>query len=130
MISLNSGFFNPYFEAVDFLLEEPNIGRIVTLVYTIKKNINSMDYEDLLDTTEEVTETINLRLYHSPRDWMKSGMVQFVDGRVQVLGYMADVDKLRKATEIRLDNVTYKLASEPVRHGFGSRYFLAFLDLI
>ena len=130
MISLNSGFFNPYFEAVDFLLEEPNIAKIITLVYKIKKNINSINYEEMLDEFEETTETINVRLYHSPRDWLKSGTIQFIDGRVQILGYMSDSEKLMKSTEIRFGGRTYKLTASPLPHGFGSRYFIAFLDVI
>jgi len=130
MISLPSGFFDPYFEAVDFFLEEPNIGRTVTIVYKTKKDINIINYEEMLDDTEETTETINLRLYHSPRDWLKSGTIQFIDGRVQILGYMSDSEKLLRATEIRYSGRTYKLAANPMPHGFGSRYFIAFLDVI
>lgn len=130
MITISSGIFNSYFEGVDYLLEEPNIGRSVTLVYKIQKNTNSSSFNDLENDFEEVTENIKLRLYHSPKDWYKSNITQYVDGRVQILGYMADVTKLKRASEIRLDGSTYKLVTIPVRHGFGDRYFLAFLDLI
>ena len=130
MISISSGIFQSYFDVVDYLLEEPNIGRLITLVYKTKKNIDISNFNNLLDDTTEYTDTIKVRLYHSPRDWFKSGITQYVDGRVQVLGYMSDVEKLRRSTEIRLDNVTYKLASDPVRHGFGDRYFLTFFDII
>jgi len=130
MISIPSGIFNHYFEAVDYLLEEPMIGRTVTVVYKTKNNTSSVDFNASLDEYTEVTETIKLRMYHSPRDWFKSGITQYVDGRVQILGYMTDVNKLNRSSELRLDNLTYKLASQPVRHGFGNRYFLAFLDIV
>lgn len=130
MINISNKIFDSYFEAIDYFLEEPMIGRTVTVVYKTKNNTNSVDFNSSLDEYAEVTETVKLRMYHSPKDWFKSGITQYVDGRVQILGYMSDVDKLNRSSELRLDNLTYKLASQPVRHGFGNRYFLAFLDII
>ena len=69
-------------------------------------------------------------MYHSPRDWLKISGMQFVDGRVQILGYMDDVRKLLSASQIRYNDSVYILASKPVRHGFGERYFVCFLDIV
>lgn len=130
MININPNIFTHYFEAVDYLIEEPMIGRTITLIYKTKNNSNSVDFNNSLDEYEEISETIKVRLYNSPKDWLKSGNIEYIDGRVQVLGYMSDSFKLKRASEIKLDNLTYKLASEPVRHGFGNRYFMCFLDII
>lgn len=130
-ISLPSGIFDLYFDAVDYLLEEPNIGRDATLYYDIKQSRSSNYTENFLDPQVNVkTETIKLRVYHSPKDWLTSSNIEFVDGRIQVLGYMADKNKLSRSTKVEVDGNSYRLATTPLRHGFGTRYFIAFLDLI
>lgn len=132
MISIPSGVFNVYQEFVNYLIEDPNIGKTITLYYETRKPKTSSVYnEDFLDNSQNVkTETLRIRMYHSPRDWVKMGYVDMVAGRVQILGYMSEATKLEKCTYIEYGNLTYKLGVKPVPHGFGSRYFIAYLDLI
>lgn len=132
MISLPSGIFNLYYEATDFFINDPTIGKSIILYYETRKPKTSSIYnEDLLDNSKSVkNETLRVRMYHSPRDWLKTGHVDMVAGRVQIIGFMTDAIKLQRSTTIKYNNLTYKLAVQPVPHGFGNRYFIAFLDLI
>lgn len=131
MISIGSGIFNLYYEASDFFIENPMIGKVLTIVYESREP-KSLTYSDtLLDFSEQVkTEDIKIRMYHNPRDWKKLGYVDMISGRVQVIGYMTDAIKLQRATYMTYSNLKYKLGVQPVPHGFGSRYFVAYLDLI
>jgi hypothetical protein len=84
------------------------------------------------------SDIIRLRVYESSKNWIKSGNIEIKDGRVQVIGFMTDIAKIKRASEIILfsDNpeygsYKYELASDPFPHSFGrDRYFIAFLDLI
>jgi hypothetical protein len=85
---------------------------------------------------EEVTDTIRLRIYWSRADWIRiAGSIVSDDAEVMVIGYISEVSKMRKASNILLakDNneATYRtsLLGEPTPWGFGrNRYFLAFLQ--
>lgn len=132
MISIGSGIFNLYYEAVDYFIEDPYIGKTINLYYESKKPRTSQGYqEDFLDNSQNVkTETLKIRMYHSPREWLKVANVAMVAGRVQVIGYMSDAEKLQRCTYITYNNLKYILGVQPVPHGFGSRYFVAFLDIV
>lgn len=127
MISIPSGLFNRYFEAADLFIDHEQIGKDVTLFYETKVDNNSF----LNDSDTQLTsENIRLRVYYSPKDWNKVQVVEFINGRIQVIGYMSDMTKLTRATYIVINSIKYKLATFPLGHGFGNRYFVAFLDLI
>ena len=138
MPSLNipSGIFSSYIDGVNYLIDEPNIGRDLTLVYEVKEPRSTNTYSNTfveLDTeTVVTTERIRARVYHTPRNWIKTSTnVEFVNGRIQIMGRWEDVDNLRRCSRIELDTgVRYKLATDPVRHGFTHDYYIAFLDLL
>jgi hypothetical protein len=134
MINVPREVFNNYFSAVDYFIEEPMIGKNITLVYeSIKpreQNTYLSSFEEL-DSEKIVSEdTIRVRMYNSPRDWLKTSGIEFIDGRVQIMGYMSDSDKLTRCSYVLYGNFKYKLMSLPTRHGFGEKYFIAYLDLI
>lgn len=126
MFSIPSGIYDIYHSGVDYLMNEPNIARNVTVYY--EERINPVNF--LEDGVTVTSENIKLRVYTSMKSWLKTAHVEFIDGRIQVIGYMTDAIKLQRSTYIMIDNNKYKLATQPVRHGFGERYFVAFLDLI
>lgn len=131
-ISLPSGVFQSYFDTVDWLLEEPHIGKTCTVNYETKSTKDYNIYGEELYTEDTIsTDKIQLRIYYTPKNWIKTSMnIEIIDGRIQILGYMKDVDKVKNSSTITIEGYEYKLATNPLRHGFGQRYFLAFMDLI
>lgn len=86
---------------------------------------------------KETTDTIRLRVYFSRKEWIKiAPSVEVPDATALILGYNSDLGKIRKASEFVLsgDNNTpqfrFNLASEPLPHGFGNRYFIAFIKRV
>lgn len=85
--------------------------------------------------TSESTETIKLRVYWDSRHWIQTESFVTGDGYGQIIGYMTDVVKLRRAKEILLysdmrdvTEIRCRLAGEIVPYGFRkNRYFLAFV---
>ena len=160
-ITIPSAFFNKYIEACDFFIDNDNIGKQCTLVYPSRKiacdncvtnNIGGSSTNSYRHGgpapfnfgrcplcggngyhEEEITDTIRLRIYWEHRDWIKVSSVSFPDADVQIIGYLSDLPKLRRANEIILLNPKYGswrtvLAGEPFPHGFGkNRYFMGFL---
>ena len=77
----------------------------------------------------ETTQEGRFRIYYNKKEWVRLGSVEFVDGMVQIRGYMSDVPKLKQCEKLRFFknyNVLYKLNSEPFPYGFGERYFIAY----
>ena len=134
MLDIPSGIYNYYFEGMDYLMNSPYIYTEVILVHEIKAPQQSLTYEDAfsnLDSTETAkTESIRLRMYHAPKDWLKTGGIEFKEGRVQIIGYLEDKDKLIKCSYILAKDNKYILAGPPVCHGFEDRYFMGYLDLV
>lgn len=80
-------------------------------------------------------ETIRLRIYWTKKEWQKFvSNLQFPDGVVMTIGFIADLPKILQANEVILNSdievynsYRYKLAAEPFPHGFGkNKYFMAF----
>lgn len=127
-----NNFFDVYYEIVDELIDDNTIGQTITLHY---KSETPRDYDDFLEDTfvpkEEVkTDTMKVRLYTSTKNWIKVANTEFIDGRIQIIGYMSDLEKLTRSSFITHNDNKYKLATNPLKHGFGNRYFVAFLDVI
>lgn len=86
----------------------------------------------------EVTDTIYLRIYYKPKDFINMGIpIEAKDGQVMVIGYLTDLPKLERATEIILDsNIERVKRIRSVRSGaalpwgFGKRYFVQMLRLV
>lgn len=154
-----------YQEAADLFIDNVNIGVNCTLVYPDKRTecpnckINTIGGSSINVyktggpypftvgncqycqgkgfKTENATEDIRLRIYQNPKNWIKVANIEIVAGRVQVIGYLSDSQKLRRAKEIELvsdqdyQKWKYKLATDIYPHGFGkNRYFLSYLDRI
>jgi len=90
---------------------------------------------------EEVTETIRFRIYGEKNNFIKghsqTNNIEYSDGSLQIIGHLSDVPKVVKANKILVNSDEekyrkweYKLNSEPFKHGFGNRYFLAYLKRI
>ena len=55
--------------------------------------------------TEEVTESIKLRVYWNSKDWhMVANTIENPEGVAQTIGYMSGLPKLERASEIILDS--------------------------
>lgn len=161
-ISIPDGFWDKYYEAADFFIDNDHIGRACTVVYPPKRedcincikpvgsntaNIYShggpmpfqfgscpmcggSGYKEV-----ETTDTVRLRIYWSRADWIRiAGSIVAEDAEIMIIGYMADVRKVRQATHILLakDNneAPYRasLVGAPTPWGFGrNRYFVAYL---
>jgi hypothetical protein len=148
--------FDKYFDAVDWMIDNNHIGQECTIVYppikvsnTTNSNVVGMrntgigefggpttyshEYSNTKDTIEQVTtDTINLRLYWSKKDWIKIGGVGFPDADCMIIGYLADLTKLKNASEIVFSKNEgewrMSLACEPFPHGFTkNRYFMGYL---
>lgn len=131
-MTIPSGFFDCYYTEMDCLIEDQTIGNLATLYY---KSNSSRDYsifeEDTYNPSDVVkTDNIRLKVYYSSKNWIKIGNTEFIDGRIQVVGYFSDIPNINKADYIQINNQKYKLATSPVSHGFGNRYFIAFFDLV
>ena len=136
-INIPSGIFQTYFDVVDYLIDEPHIGKNITLGSEARKNKTksyNTSFEDLDIETEVFRESIRARLYYAPRDWVKSSGVEWVDGRIQIIGRWEDVAKIERCSYLYIDssNTKMKLMAKPLRHGFANelKYFVAFLDVL
>ena len=73
---------------------------------------------------EEVTESIELRVYYNRRDFIDVGFnVDVPSNIIQTVGYMDDYAKIMKANELIVDvgkhnKARYKRLSEPFNQGF------------
>lgn len=88
---------------------------------------------------EEAEDTIKLRVYYSPKDWIKiADNISSDDADVQVIGFMSDMPKFNRANEIIVNSPqknyeTWKCvkSSKALPHGFKQRrYFICFLRMI
>jgi hypothetical protein len=85
-------------------------------------------------------ETIKLRVYWSPRDWIKLSsppIINIPNAVAQIIGYMNDLSKLERAESIVLDDGitsirrwTMKRSGQAIPWGFQRRYFVQFLERI
>lgn len=161
-ISIPSAFWDRYYEACDFFLDDDHIGRASTVVYPPKRTACVNCIQPVGSNTnnvyrhggpmpfdfgscpmcggggykeEENTESIRLRIYWSRADWIRiAGSIVSDDAEVMIIGYMADVVKVRQAAHIILaknnNEADYRasLVGQPNPWGFGrDRYFVAFM---
>ena len=161
-ISIPTAFWDKYYEACDFFLDDTHIGRECTIVYPPKRTACVNCTNPVGSTTtnvyrhggpapfsfgscplcgdngykeEESTDTLQLRVYWSRADWLRiAGSIVADDADVMIIGYMTDVTKVRRASNIILasDNneSQYRatVTGKPTPWGFGrNRYFIAFL---
>lgn len=84
----------------------------------------------------EPTETIKLRVYWSPKDWVKTGTTLAIpDGSIQIIGFLSDLPKVMQAASIKVINkndahmtLSFVRIREPFYHGFKkNRYFTMYL---
>lgn len=93
---------------------------------------NGVGYKEV-----ETTDTIKLRVYWSPKVWVKMNGVDKPDGKVQIIGKIENLPKVIRANKIEifsdkthLTSWMYNLDGEPIFHGFGAREFVALLKRI
>lgn len=145
-----SGFFNSYYQAADEFIDNSFIGKDVTVVYETKEdcpNCNQNNYDGSISPFNnglcpycggksfietQNTENIRLRVYHNNKSWIKIGNIETADGRAQIIGYASDAQKISQSSYLILfnspANLRYKLSSDIFPHGFGNKYFIAFID--
>ncbi len=162
-INLPHGALDKYHEACDFFINDDIIGRACSVVYPPKKEICVNCTSKPVGATStniyrhggpmpfkfgncplcggngykeiETLETIRLRIYWERADWIKvGGSINVPDAEIMVIGFMSDLPKLLRSTEVRLakdqNEAVYRatLVGKPTPHGFGrNRYFMAFL---
>jgi hypothetical protein len=161
-ITVPEGLWDKYYEAVDFFIDDDHIGRACTIVYPPLKEacVNCITPVGMSNTNvyrdggpapfsfgncplcggsgykeTESTDTARLRIYWNRADWIRiAGSIVAPDAEVMVIGYMADLPKIKRATSLLLakDNneASYRavLAGQPNPWGFGrNRYFVAYL---
>lgn len=165
-LNIPNSLFDLYREACDFLIDNTNIGKSCTIYYPPKKVSCSNCTTSVFGGStqnfyrhggpapfssgkcpvcggtsvkeEEVTDTINLRIYWSRRNWIKIGNVlQYPNADAQIIGYASDLPKLLKANNIKLINeqnyldTRFKLSCEPFLHGFTkNRYFIGYIERV
>lgn len=82
---------------------------------------------------EETTTTIRTRVYWEKKDWIKRGGIDIANSDVMILGKSEDLKKIMRMSYIKLNSdqntldTKYVLDGAPFYHGFGHRYFVAFL---
>lgn len=154
--------WDKYNEACDFFLDNDHIGKSCTIVYPPKKTpcnncitpvgaSNTNIYRDGgpapfnfgscpvcggsgYKETESI-ESIRLRIYWNRKDWIRiAGSIVSDDADVMIIGYMTDIIKVKRASNLILANenneAQYRasIVGQPTPWGFGrKRYFLAFL---
>jgi len=161
-ISIPDGFWDKYYEACDFFIDDNHIGRACTVVYPPKREacVNCIKPVGTSSTNVyrhggpmpfefgscplcggngykevETTGDIRLRVYWNRADWIRiAGSIVAEDAEVMIIGYIADITKVKRATHLLLakDNNegVYRgsLVGAPTPWGFGrNRYFQAFL---
>ena len=76
------------------------------------------------------SETIRMRVYWTPKDFVKVGGLLYPDVKIQTIGYYSDIVKIRQCVEICPDvdkGFSFIPAGDPVPWGLRkSRYFVAF----
>ncbi len=143
-----NGVFNTYYKIADEFLENKFIGEDCKLIFINKEpctNCVQNVYEDGSNpfTTLctvcngknfieiETSSIIRLRVYHNYKDWIKIGNVEFTDGKAQIIGYLADSNAVLRASQIKLfknEMLAYKLSGQIFPHGFGSKYFISYIE--
>lgn len=129
-MEIPNDIFDIYEEAVDALLANSYIGKDAQLYYQKKVTSTENGLSGDPEVEDILLDTIKLRIYSKTRQWTQVGGVQFVDGRSQIFGLMSDVPKIKKCVYLLIEGHRYTLTTEPQRHGFGDKYFTAFIDLI
>jgi len=90
-------------------------------------------------SSDNVTEDIKLRIYWTPKEWQNIGVpIDAADEMAQIIGYMSDLPKVEKATEIILNKDVQGIKQyrcqregEAVPWGFRqTRYFVQFVKRI
>ncbi len=111
-----SGIFTKYFEACDEFISNDYIGKNCTSVNETRIDCTNCS-ENTLDGSvtftnmcpycngnsyliNSVSQNFKLRVYNSPKNWIKVGNVESVPGRIQVIGLLTDKDKLIQSTYI------------------------------
>ncbi len=86
-----------------------------------------------LGFTESVqTETIKLRLYYSPKHWIKiHPLINIPDNTIQAIGFLSDLPKIKQAQTMIANsdqegfgNCIYDLLGNPVTTGFKHNRYL------
>lgn len=130
-MEIPNDIFSVYEEAVEALLASNYTAKDAVLYYTKPKKNTSNTLSGPGDQPVDIKlGDIRLRIHNRTRQWLETGGIQFVDGRSQIYGLMSDVPLLKKCTYLTIEGHNFNLVTEPMRHGFGSKYFTAFIDLI
>ena len=129
-LTIPDGFFDQYYEAVNFFIDSEYIGRECTIIYPPKRTacVNCIKPVGTSTTSVyrhggpapfnfggcplcggngykevEFTDTIRLRIYWNRKDWIKvASNIVVADADVMVIGYMSDLPKFNRAIEVLL----------------------------
>lgn len=92
-------------------------------------NCDNLGYKEVPQT-----DTIKLRVYFSPKDFVKIGNHQLNDETIQVIGKMSDISKFEKAQEVKI--TTGALTCKAVKrgstqsHGLNDQWFISYMDRV
>lgn len=87
---------------------------------------------------KEQSDIIRLRVYWDSKSWIKlAGQIVTQDGVAQIIGYMTDLNKIKRAKYLILNSdlqdiqeMRYVLSGMPVPFGFRkNRYFIGYVNL-
>lgn len=148
-----SGIFQIYYDVCDDILANDYLSNLYTIYYpplkTVCTNCNTGHFGGVSKNVykhggpapftgqcplcggngyseTENTATLRLRVYWSRKDWIKIANVNVAQAQVMIIGHKADLPKIHRMNEIEL-NGRYRLLTKPQSHGFGDKYFIAFL---
>jgi hypothetical protein len=150
-INIPETVFSKYEEFADAMIAD--FGVSCTLIYTDEvesisdsvpqvKQRRSMNIQDRNDPaafargtstfrTVESTESITLRVYRTPKDFIKVSNMVVPDGAIQTIGYLSDLTKINKAKAAIMDaglagheEYRYVKTGEPAPFGFKHRRYI------
>ena len=150
---INPPVYKTYETICNGLIDDPKIGRVCVVIFPSEPsplNYPSPDLQGVnsnfgpngellpFDVNEgrslqnvETRDSIRVRYYPDPKVWTKYGNVSISEADLMIIGYIRDLEKVKRAKELEFTTGAvvnkYILARNPNSWGFGEIYFQAFL---
>jgi hypothetical protein len=148
MMTIPSGIFSTYREAMALMLDLSVFGKECTLLYEQmntssaaqadkRKRLSiqppiSEDAQRGTESTEmvETRVTVTLRVYPNKKDFDKVGKMEYSAGMLMTICGNELQLKLKQAHFIVVDNEKYKKLSEPLRWGLDGNYLVTYWNKV